>query len=143
MKSKAALLCALGPVALAASPANADVWVYGNGATLDVLIFGNAEDSPDRMADRAFSITRENWYPLWQGDSSERGWIAVSCVRRPDGGTHFEYATAQPSKAVAEDLAMRAAQQHVERYGGNLIVGCGGSANNDGRVLAEVIPPKR
>jgi hypothetical protein len=45
---------------LAATPARADVWVYGNGQTLDVLIYGNSADSDQQMADRAFAITREN-----------------------------------------------------------------------------------
>jgi hypothetical protein len=52
---------ALAPcLLLAATPARADVWVYGNGQTLDVLIYGNSADSDQQMADRAFAITREN-----------------------------------------------------------------------------------
>lgn len=130
---------------LAASPAKADVWVYGNGQTLDVLIYGNAADSDQRMAERAFAITREGWHLLWQGDPEQRGWIAVSCVRRADGVVHFRFATEHPSREVAEQLALAGAQQTIERQGGTLIAGCGGSVNNDGRVLAQVIgyaPPK-
>jgi hypothetical protein len=64
----------------------------------------------------------------------------VSCIRRADGGVQFEFATEQPSKAVADDLALAAAQQYITRSGGTLIAGCGGSVSNGGQVLAEVIP---
>ena len=121
---------------LAAAPAVADVWVAGNGETLDVVVYGNAGDSADQMANGAFAIRQTGWHHLWQGDPGQKGWISVSCVRRPDGGVHFEFATEQPNQPTALDLARRAALQHVERYGGTLIEGCGGSVNNDGGVLA-------
>lgn len=137
-------LCRMAPAlvaaALFAGPVHADVWLYGNGGTLDVLIYGNSPDADQRMAERAFAITRENWHLLWQGDSDQRGWIAVSCVRRTDGGVHFEFATEQPSQSVAQDFARRAAEQFIARQGGTLIAGCGGSVANQGQVLAEVIP---
>jgi len=132
---------ALAPcLLLAAAPARADVWVYGNGQTLDVLIYGNSADSDQQMAERAFAITRENWLLLWQGDPDQSGWIAVACVRLADGGVQFEFATEQPSKAAADDLALAAAQQYITRSGGTLIAGCGGSIANNGQVLTEVIP---
>lgn len=133
----------LAPCALFAAPAKADVWVYGNGQTLDVLIYGNSADSDQQMAERAFAITRENWYLLWQGDTAQNGWIAVSCVRRADGGVQFEFATEQPTKQVADDLALAAARQYIARSGGTLIAGCGGSVANNGQVLTEVIPYTR
>lgn len=137
---KAPLNIALAGCLLVGTPAHADVWVYGNGTTLDVLVFGNAADSDQQMAERAFAITREGWHLLWQGDPDQQGWIAVTCVKQTDGGVHFEFATEHPSQAVAEELALRAAQQSIARHGGTLIEGCGGSVRNDGRVLAEVIP---
>lgn len=121
--------------ALVASPAAADVWVYGNGVTLDVMVYGNSDASAEQLADAAFAITREGWHPLWQGEARQTGWISVACVRRADGGTQFEFATEQPGETVALDLARRAAEQYVSRHGGKLIGGCGGAVNHQGQLL--------
>lgn len=143
---KALLKFALATCGLVATPAHADVWVYGNGATLDVLIFGNAADSDQQMAERAFAITREGWHLLWQGDPDQRGWIGVSCIRRSDGGVQLEFVTEQPDRATAEALLKAASDQYIARHDGTMIAGCGAMVANNGQVLAEVVrylPPRR
>ncbi|MDD3798522.1 MAG: hypothetical protein PHE36_05005 [Novosphingobium sp.] len=124
------------------SPAAADVWIAGNGKTLDVLIYGNSPDSPERMADQAFSLSQTDWLQLWQGGEGEYGWIAVSCIRRTDGGVQFEFATEQPSQTIAVDLAHAAARQYISRNGGTLIEGCGGYLNNQGQSIAMRFEPR-
>lgn len=129
--------------AMLASPAAADVWVAANGATLDVVVYGNAPDSVDQYANAALAIRQTDWHQLWQGDPGQKGWIAVACVRRSDGGVHFTYATEHPTEEVALDLARRAGLKYIERNGGgSLLEGCGATVNNQGQVIAQRFAPK-
>lgn len=118
------------------APASADVWIVGNSESLDVLIYGNSSNSAELIADQAFSLSKAGWLQLWQGDSSQYGWIAVACVRRADKGVYFVFATEQPSQATAVELAQAAARRYIARSGGTLITGCGGSLNNQGQAIA-------
>lgn len=143
LRRKSIRIAVIAAVAMLAAPAAADVWVAANGATLDVVVYGNAADSSDQYANAALAIRQTDWHQLWQGDPDQKGWIAVACVRRPDGEVHFTYATEHPTEEIALDLARRAGQKFIERNGGgSLLEGCGGAVNNHGQVIAERFKPK-
>ena len=144
-KSKAwgLALAAMASLGAATPAAAGEVWVVVNGITGEIVVGGNAPDSPDWVRQNSVQRVPDGWDQLFGDDA--KGWAAVGCVVRPDGTYYFEIATGHPSEARARELARAAAEQYISRYApeARLVPGCGYAWNNDGSTIALGPSPAR